>query len=191
MAALYFDATGLAYSFDDGHIAVRTVHSVKHVPTHQSSITRHGKVALSVKYVAAHLSSITTIPSGTDCQICHELRHCRGHSHRWGFHETVPIFSRNPLPAEGKRPRTRKRPAPFVRRGHFSLAKRGFRPNFGSRPRALGHGLRPRLRTSRWPWSGYAASGGALGKASVLVSLRPRVKLGSRKFNCWDSVNSV
>lgn len=75
MAALYFDATGLAYSFDDGHIAVRTVHSVKHVPTHQSSITRHGKVALSVKYVAAHLSSITTIPSGTDCQICHELRH--------------------------------------------------------------------------------------------------------------------
>ena len=76
-------------------------------------------------------------------------------------------------------------------RGHFSLAKRGFRPNFGSRPRALGHGLRPRLRTSRWPWSGYAASGGALGKASVLVSLRPRVKLGSRKFNCWDSVNSV
>ena len=76
-------------------------------------------------------------------------------------------------------------------RGHFSLAKRGFRPNFGSRPRALGHGLCPRLRTSRWPWSGYAASGGALGKASVLVSLRPRVKLGSRKFNCWDSVNSV
>ena len=75
MAALYFDATGLAYSFDDGHIAVRTVHSVKHVPTHQSSITRHGKVALSVKYVAAHLSSITTVPSGTDCQICHELRH--------------------------------------------------------------------------------------------------------------------
>ena len=66
MAALYFDATGLAYSFDDGHIAVRTIHSVKHVPTHQSSITRHGKVALSVKYVAAHLSSITTIPSGTD-----------------------------------------------------------------------------------------------------------------------------
>lgn len=79
MAALYFDATGLAYSFDDGHIAVRTVHSVKHVPTHQSSITRHGKVALSVKYVAAHLSSITTIPSGTDCQICHELRHLRAH----------------------------------------------------------------------------------------------------------------
>ena len=75
MAALYFDATGLAYSFDDGHIAVRTVHSVKHVPTHQSSITRHGKVALSVKYVAADLSSITTVPSGTDCQICHELRH--------------------------------------------------------------------------------------------------------------------
>ena len=77
MAALYFDATGLAYSFDDGHIAVRTVHSVKHVPTHQSSITRHGKVALSVKYVAADLSSITTVPSGTDCQICHELRHRR------------------------------------------------------------------------------------------------------------------
>ena len=69
----------MAYSFDDGHIAVRTVHSVKHVPTHQSSITRHGKVALSVKYVAADLSSITTIPSGTDCQICHELRHCWGH----------------------------------------------------------------------------------------------------------------
>ena len=79
MAALYFDATGLAYSFDDGHIAVRTVHSVKHVPTHQSSITRHGKVALSVKYVAAHLSSITTVPSGTDCQICHELRHTLRH----------------------------------------------------------------------------------------------------------------
>ena len=39
--------------------------------------------------------------------------------------------------------------------------------------------------------AGYAASGGALGKASVLVSLRPQVKLGSRKFNCWDSVNSV
>ena len=80
MAALYFDATGLAYSFDDGHIAVRTVHSVKHVPTHQSSITQHGKVALSVKYVAADLSSITTIPSGTDCQICHELRHPLGHN---------------------------------------------------------------------------------------------------------------
>ena len=80
MAALYFDATGLAYSFDDGHIAVRTIHSVKHVPTHQSSITRHGKVALSVKYVAADLSSITTVPSGTDCQICHELRHLRAHN---------------------------------------------------------------------------------------------------------------
>ena len=65
----------MVYSFDDGDIAVRTVHSVKHVPTHQSNITRHGKVALSVKYVAADLSSITTIPSATDCQICHELRH--------------------------------------------------------------------------------------------------------------------
>ena len=69
----------MAYSFDDGDIAVRTVHSVKHVPTHQSNITRHGKVALSVKYVATDLSSITTIPSGTDCQICHELRHLRAH----------------------------------------------------------------------------------------------------------------
>ena len=68
----------MVYSFDDGDIAVRTVHSVKHVPTHQSNITRHGKVALSVKYVAADLSSITTIPSGTDCQICHELRHTLG-----------------------------------------------------------------------------------------------------------------
>lgn len=45
----------MAYSFDAGHIAIRTVHSVK--------------------YVAAHLSSITTVPSGTDCQICHDLRH--------------------------------------------------------------------------------------------------------------------
>ena len=44
----------MAYGFDDGHIAVGTVHSAKHVPTHQSSIT--------------------TVPSGTDCQICHELR---------------------------------------------------------------------------------------------------------------------
>ena len=69
----------MAYSFNDCHIAIRTVHSVKHVPTHQSSITRHGKVALSVKYVAADLSSITTVPSGTDCQICHELRHTLGH----------------------------------------------------------------------------------------------------------------
>ena len=69
----------MAYGFDDGHIAVRTVHSVKHVPTHQSSITRHGKVALSIKYVAANLSSITKIPSDIDCQICHELRHTLGH----------------------------------------------------------------------------------------------------------------
>ena len=65
----------MAYSFNDSHIAIKTVHSVKHVPTHQSSITRHGKVALSVKYVAADLSSITTILSVTDCQICHERRH--------------------------------------------------------------------------------------------------------------------
>ena len=93
MAALYFDATGLAYSFDDGHIAVRTVHSVKHVPTHQSSITRHGKVALSVKYVAADLSSITTVPSGTDCQICHELRHTLGH--RVKSRDIVPMVSRD------------------------------------------------------------------------------------------------
>ena len=71
----------MAYGFDDGHIAVRTVHSVKHVPTHQSSITRHGKVALSIKYVAANLSSITKIPSDIDCQICHELR--RSHLLHW------------------------------------------------------------------------------------------------------------
>ncbi len=51
----------MAYGFNDGHIAVGTVHSVKHVPTHQSSIT--------------------TVPSGTDCQICHELR--RSHLLHW------------------------------------------------------------------------------------------------------------
>ena len=83
----------MAYSFNDGHIAVRTVHSVKHVPTHQSSITRHGKVALSVKYVAADLSSITTVPSGTDCQICHELRHTLGH--RVKSRDIVPMVSRD------------------------------------------------------------------------------------------------
>ena len=82
----------MAYSFDDGHIAVRTVHSVKHVPTHQSRITLHGKVALSVKYVAADLSSITTVPSGTDCQICHELRHTLGHHVR--YRDIVPWVSR-------------------------------------------------------------------------------------------------
>ena len=84
----------MVYSFDDGDIAVRTVHSVKHVPTHQSNITRHGKVALSVKYVAADLSSITTIPSGTDCQICHELRHTLGH--HWGFEELGLIVQTTP-----------------------------------------------------------------------------------------------
>ena len=75
MAALYFDATGLAYSFDDGHIAVRTVHSVKHVPTHQSSVTDTAEVTLSVNNDATHLSRITTPSAGTPRQICRDFRH--------------------------------------------------------------------------------------------------------------------
>ena len=75
MAALYFDATGLAYSFDDGHIAVRTVHSVKHVPTHQSNITDTTEVTLSVNNDATDLSRVTTPSAGTPRQICRDFRH--------------------------------------------------------------------------------------------------------------------
>ena len=63
---------------DDGEITVGTVHSVKHVPTHQSSVTDTAEVTLSVNYDATDLSRITTPSAGTPRQICRDFRHCWG-----------------------------------------------------------------------------------------------------------------
>ena len=64
---------------DDGEVAVRTVHSVKHVPTHQSNVTDTAEVTLSVNYDATDLSRITTPSAGTPRQICRDFRHLRAH----------------------------------------------------------------------------------------------------------------
>ena len=48
----------------DGEITVGTVHGVKHVPTHQSSVTDTAEVTLSVNNDATHLSRITTPSAG-------------------------------------------------------------------------------------------------------------------------------